>query len=117
MYTSRLGQTTLDGSRLISQQPYLGGMFKSQNGSTYTADQNEDLKFTMKKAVFETGNTSTVTLANDSVSSRTLGSNPIRTTSGSQTFRVFHKNHGMHSTNNNVTIAGISSGTYHGIAH
>ena len=28
MYTSRLGQTTLDGARLMSQQPYLGSMFK-----------------------------------------------------------------------------------------
>ena len=63
----------------------------------------------MKKANFTIGNTSTVTLANDSVSSRTLGSNPIRTTSGSQTFRVFHKNHGMHAGTNNVTISGASA--------
>ena len=30
MYTAKMGQTTLDGARLISQQPYLGSMFKSQ---------------------------------------------------------------------------------------
>ena len=48
MYTARLGQTTLDGSRLISQQPYLGSMFKSQNASTWTAEQNEDIKFRIK---------------------------------------------------------------------
>ena len=28
-------------------------MFKSQNGSTWTAEQNEDIKFTMKKGEFE----------------------------------------------------------------
>ena len=109
VYGSRMGETTLDGTRTVSRQPYAGVLFKSQNGSTYTADQNEDLKFTMKKAVFTTGSTSTVTLANDSVGSRTLGTNPIRTTSGSQTFRVFHKNHGMHATTNNVTISGASA--------
>ena len=109
VYGSRMGETTIDGTRTVSRQPYAGVLFKSQNGSTYTADQNEDLKFTMKKASFTTGSTSTVTLSNDSVPSRTLGTNPIRTTSGSQTFRVFHKNHGMHSTNSNVTISGASA--------
>ena len=109
VYGSRMGETTLDGTRTVSRQPYAGVLFKSQNGSTYTADQNEDLKFTVKKAVFTTGSTSTVTLANDSVNTRTLGTNPIRTTSGSQTFRVFHKNHGMHATTNNVTISGASA--------
>ena len=109
VYGSRMGQTTLDGTRTVSRQPYAGVLFKSQNGSTYSADQNEDLKFTIKKAAFTTGSTSTVTLANDSVSSRTLGTNPIRTTSGSQTFRVFHKNHGMHAGTNNVTISGSAA--------
>ena len=113
VYGSRMGETTLDGTRTVSRQPYAGVLFKSQNGSTYTADQNEDLKFTIKKAVFTTSNTSTVTLANDDVNTRTLPTNPIRTTSGSQTFRVFHKNHGMHSTNSNVTISG--SGACNGI--
>ena len=109
VYGSRMGEKTLDGTRTVSRQPYAGVLFKSQNGSTYSADQNEDLKFTIKKAAFTTGSTSTVTLANDSVSSRTLGTNPIRTTSGSQTFRVFHKNHGMHAGTNNVTISGASA--------
>ena len=113
VYGSRMGETTLDGTRTVSRQPYAGSLFKSQNGSTYTADQNEDLKFTMKKATFTTSTTSTVTLANDSVSSKTLDTNPIRTTSGSQTFRVFHKNHGMHTGTNNVTISG--SGACNGI--
>ena len=30
---------------------------------------------------------------------------------------MFHKNHGLHSTSDNVTIAGIAAGTYNGIAH
>ena len=53
VYGSRMGETTLDGTRTVSRQPYAGVLFKSQNGSTYTADQNEDLKFTVKKAVFK----------------------------------------------------------------
>ena len=30
--------------------------------------------------------------------------------------RVHHRNHGMHGTSNNVTIAGVPSGTYNGVA-
>jgi hypothetical protein len=43
--------------------------------------------------------------------------NPITTTSGSTTLTVHHRNHGMHSTTNNVTIAGVASGDHNGIAH
>ena len=39
---------------LISQQPYLGSLFKSQNGVTWDPSQYEDLKFTIRKAVFNT---------------------------------------------------------------
>ena len=37
---------------LISQQPFLGSLFKSQNGATWDASQYEDLKFTLNKARF-----------------------------------------------------------------
>ena len=39
---------------LISQQPYLGSLFKSQNGTTWDPSQYEDMKFTIKRAVFNT---------------------------------------------------------------
>ena len=54
MYTARLGQKTLDDNRLISKQPYLGSMFKSQNGGTWTPEQNEDVKFKINACSFDT---------------------------------------------------------------
>ena len=115
VYVSRVGQTNLGSDRTISQQPYAGVLFKSQNGSTWTAEQNEDIKFKMKRAEFENV-TGSVTLVNDTLPSKTLKSNPMRTTSGSDVVRVFHKNHGMHGTSNNVTISGLgASTTYNGI--
>ncbi len=182
MYTARMGQTTLDSARLISKQPYLGSMFKSQNSTTWTAEQNEDVKFTINRAKFTTGTTATVTLVNDTLTTKVLPLNPITTIAGildealdtsettitledtsnfpsagtiligseqitytgksgndltgctrgaggttaatandgaavgHTTLRVNHRNHGMHSTDNNVTISGIPSGTYNGIA-
>ena len=115
VYVARIGDTQIGSDRTISQQPYAGVFFKSQNGSTWTAEQNEDLKFKLKRAEFENVN-GTVTLVNDSVPTRTLPNNSIRTTNTSGTVRIFARNHGMHGTSNNVTISGLTSGTsYNGI--
>ena len=116
VYVARLGQTAVDSNRTISQQPYTGVFFKSQNGVTWTADQNEDIKFKIKRAEFENV-TGTVTLTNKTLEGRTLKSNPLRTKNGSKEITVFHPNHGMHGTSNNVTISGLASGSYNGIAH
>ena len=113
-YVARIGETSLDSSRTISAQPYAGVLFKSQNGMTWSAEQNEDMKFKLRRAEFSQV-TGTVTLTNDTLGTRTLKNNPLRTTASSGVIRVFHPNHGMHGTANNVTIAGIASGTYNGI--
>ena len=116
VYVARLGETALGSDRTISQQPYAGVFFKSQNGVTWSADQNEDIKFKIKRAEFENV-TGTVTLTNDTLEGRTLKTNPLRTTSGSKEITVYHPNHGMNGLSNNVTISGVSSGSYNGIAH
>ena len=115
-YVGRLGETVIGSDRTISQQPYAGVLFKSQNGSTWTAEQNEDIKFKMKRAEFSNV-TGTVTLTNDELPTRNLANNPLRTLSDSSSIiRVFHPNHGMHGTNNNVTISGVSdSGDLNGL--
>ena len=40
----------------------------------------------------------------------------METFSGADYVRVFHPNHGMHYTNAQVTISGVASGTYNGMA-
>jgi hypothetical protein len=117
IYTAKMGQKTLDDNRLISKQPYFGGMFKSQNGSTWTAEQNEDVKFIINRASFTESTTGTVVLVNDVVPVKTLKQNPLTTTASSAVVTVHHPNHGMHSTSANVTIAGLQSGSHNGIAH
>ena len=52
VWISRMGDIDVSGTRTISEQPYAGVLFKSQNASTWTADQYEDLKFTMYRAEF-----------------------------------------------------------------
>lgn len=64
VWISRMGELDITGDRTISEQPYAGVLFKSQNASTWTADQYEDLKFNIYKAKFDTGVTSSVVLNN-----------------------------------------------------
>jgi hypothetical protein len=113
-WVARLGETQVGSDRTISENPYAGVFFKSQNGSTWTPDQMEDIKFKINRAEFENV-TGTVTLVNDSLPTKTLPNNSLRTTNTSGVIRVFHRSHGMHGLNNNVTIAGVPAGTYNGI--
>ncbi len=57
VYISRIGETDLLTDTYISNQPYLGSLFKSQNASTWEPSQWEDLKFTLYRADFETSGT------------------------------------------------------------
>ena len=116
VYAARLGETQLNSDRTISQQPYAGVLFKSQNGSTWTSEPNEDLKFTLRRAEYSS-NPGTITLSNDALATRSLKLNPFRTTNSSNVVRVFHPNHGMHGGENNVTITGVQNDTYNGIPH
>lgn len=52
VFISEVGQKMIGSDRIISEQPYLGSFFKSQNASTWDASQLEDLKFVIYKAVY-----------------------------------------------------------------
>ena len=54
VFISRVGETDLITDEFISNQPYLGSLFKSQNASTWDPSQWEDLKFTIRRAEFVT---------------------------------------------------------------
>jgi hypothetical protein len=57
VYISRVGENDLITQTFISNQPYLGSLFKSQNASTWEASQWDDLKFTLYRADFVTSGT------------------------------------------------------------
>ena len=52
VYISRIGENDTLTDTFISNQPYLGSLFKSQNASTWNPSQWEDLKFTLYRADF-----------------------------------------------------------------
>lgn len=58
LYCAETGQTILGTTDRITSQPYLGSFFKSQNGSTWTASQSEDLCFRLNQCLFDRGQVS-----------------------------------------------------------
>lgn len=52
VWISEMGEVDITGDRTISSQPYAGVLFKSQNASTWTANQLQDLKFNIYRAKF-----------------------------------------------------------------
>ena len=61
LYIAELGGQVLgaDPPRRISEQPYAGSLFRSQNATTWTPYQNEDIMFVINKAVFNSTGTAT----------------------------------------------------------
>jgi hypothetical protein len=54
MWLSDIGKEDVTTGEMIVKNPYTGVMFKSQNASTWTADQNKDFKFKLNRANFAT---------------------------------------------------------------
>lgn len=52
VFIAELGFNDIQTGIKISQQPTLGSLFKSQNGSTWTPSQLEDLKYRINRAEF-----------------------------------------------------------------
>ena len=88
VWIARMGETAVNtqdlpnaSAQVYSQQWALGSLFKSQNGSIWSADQYEDLKFKLYKARF-TSTSGTVFFSNPTLNTsngyvETLESNPI----------------------------------------
>jgi len=127
VYISRIGENDLLTQSFISNQPYLGSLFKSQNASTWEASQWEDLKFTLYRADFiesgtaefyspelTNGNKQIATLLPNSID---LNSNKIRVSLASTlndsglTLGNIILQEGSNATGNYVGSAGIATAT------
>lgn len=114
VWIAQLGEQNIGTNRFISEQPYAGVLFKSQNASTWTANQEQDLKFRIHSAVFNTSANPAIEFNNEPLPAIVLETDPFKTTSGSPKVRVFAPNHAM-PIDSTVTIVGVPSATYNGI--
>jgi len=103
VWISQIGQTDVLTNRLISEQPYIGVLFKSQNASTWNADQFQDLKFTLYRASF---NTSVTGIVDFNVFDKNydfksyfngLDVDPLEVYPNSNIMRIYHPKHGQNA--------------------
>ena len=108
VWISYMGDQIPGSGRAISVQPYAGVMFKSQNASTWTQDDNADIKFIIHRAMFDTSVVGDIEFVNDVLPYDTLDVDPFETVSGSALVRVWHYDHGM-TAGSTVDISAVNS--------
>jgi len=52
VFIAETGRVALGTTALVDKQPYIGSLFKSQNAATWTAVQEQDLMFVLRRAEF-----------------------------------------------------------------
>jgi len=109
VWIADLGTQDTSGNE-ITKQPHAGILFKSSNGHTWTPSQTQDMKFSMKRAKFDTTAAGIVTLQNQTLPAKTLRVNPLEMLDASTNLKINHPGHGMYSTLNNVIISEVKSG-------
>ncbi len=108
MWVSRLGETDIATSTVITTQPSLGSVYRSQNTENWTEDNFEDIKFKMYRAEFDISRTAELLLTNEDLGYELLEKNPFITSAISNTqatstlfrnnnkiVRVNHRDHGF----------------------
>lgn len=107
VWIAEIGQKKIGTDVNISQQPYVGSLFKSQNSSTWTAEQTQDLKFTLKRCSFDVG-TYTAVLSDYIVASAPSRTKTATGVGGQYTIRV-NNNEGI-AIGQSVSGTGIGGG-------
>lgn len=95
VWIAEVGGIVPNRNIVISKQPYNGVLFKSQNASTWTANQNQDLKFTIYRANFDKNAVANLEFVNNTIPYVYLKMDPFQTVVGKPYIRVWQNNHGF----------------------
>lgn len=97
MWISNIGERDVITNKIITQQPFVGVLFKSQNASTWSADQLQDLKFKLYAAKFDNSRVGEIDFVVDAddYQNRSLAQDPITLFPGSPVALVNHPNNGL----------------------
>lgn len=108
IYVAQMGEIDLTTNYVVSKQPHMGVFFTSQNGSTWSEHQNQDLKFTVKRCHF--GSQGSATYSSKIPEARLCQDfNPIKTTKDSQFIQCTLKSHGL-KIDDSIIFEGVIGG-------
>lgn len=114
VWTAKMSETSKETGKIVFNQPYVGSLFKSENNRTWTAEQNEDIKFTLYRAKFNTGVEGSLNFAASSSPVR-MPCTSFATFAGSgYVYANFGFKHGL-DNNSKIGLACNTYGTYNGI--
>lgn len=114
IWTSKMGEKSLETGYVIHEQPYVGSMFKSENNITWIPEQFEDIKFTIYRAEFDTNSAGEISFVGNSPA-RAIEGTKFTTTAGSNLVVVETPYfHGL-SPGAKVDIATDEDALYNGI--
>ena len=115
-WVGQMGDFDVHTKEPIDRQPYAGVLFKSQNSSTWSPEQLQDLKFNINRCKFSS-TSGKVVLENKVLPSKKLDPNPITVigTGDRDRIKVQHMSHGMYDGDSNVTISGVEGDKDNGI--
>jgi hypothetical protein len=111
VFVSELGATDILNGNVIAIQPLTGSLFLSQNSQEFEINPLLDMKFTLRKAVFETNSASNVMLRVANPAPVVLELNPFEITPDTNLIRVFANNHGF-IAGETVQISNVAPGNY-----
>ncbi len=98
LWVSRLGEVDVATSTVITTQPSLGSVYRSQNVDNWTEDIFEDVKFSLYRAEFDISKTAELLLTNESLGYELLPKNPFTTNATANTnatYRLFRNNNNI----------------------
>jgi len=113
MWTSEFGTKSIETGKTIFEQPFIGTLFKSENNKTWTAEQTQDIKFTMYKAKFDTAEKS-ITFKATAPEVLIQGHNMSVTSGASLVTVVLPFQHGNISTDK-IYLRSLPTSVYRGV--
>ena len=117
LWASRLGEIDISTSTVITTQPSLGSVYRSQNVDNWTEDNFEDLKFRLFRAEFSIERNAELVLKNESLGYELLNKNPFETNASANTnatsklfrnnnqiVKVYHRDNGFEDSGNSYVF-------------
>ena len=134
LWASKLGEIEISTSNVVTTQPLLGSVYKSQNTDNWSEDLFEDLKFTLYRAEFDTAGEAELEISPESLGYELLDISPFETSvrspsnatsplfkNNNSIVKVNHRDHGFEDGGNSYVffsktadVGGISSATLDG---
>lgn len=114
VWTSKLGENSIETGKIVFDQPYVGAMFKSSNNYSWEAENFEDIKFVLYKAEFDTNSIASLDFEMNTNEMVMYSSQFQTVLNTDRVYVTFLHKHAL-DINSSIAIACNTAGTYNGI--